>query len=124
MSGIQIAGNYAVLLSSDQPIVAQLSDWDLTTGGQTQSQQNQGQQPHAQYLQWPQRFLILAMPIGIAHPEQGPGNGAHGAPQRCAGARRRTISCFRHDAPAPGVCTAPAVDCGADGILPPTSKKV
>lgn len=35
--GIQIAGNYAVLLSSDQPIVAQLSDWDLTTGGQTQT---------------------------------------------------------------------------------------
>lgn len=33
--GIQIAGNYAVLVSSDQPIVAQLSDWDLTTNGQT-----------------------------------------------------------------------------------------
>lgn len=35
--GIQIAGNYAVLLSSDQPIVAQVSDWDITTNGQTQT---------------------------------------------------------------------------------------
>jgi peptidyl-prolyl cis-trans isomerase A (cyclophilin A) len=35
--GIQIAGNYSVLLTSDQPIVAQLSDWDLTTGGQTET---------------------------------------------------------------------------------------